>query len=81
MKNRRNTRRGRAKRWRACFSDSGCRSIWWSIKTAWPGTGVYRSNTTGRWVIAHHGPTFVIIRDMSRREAFQVAECIVRGRR
>lgn len=81
MKNRRNTRRGRAKRWRAYFFDSGSRTIWWDQKTGWPGTGVYRSDRTGLWVVCHHGPRFVIIHCLTRREAFKVAECIIRGRR
>lgn len=82
MKNRRNARRGRAKRWRVLVSVSGQFSYYESREVAWPGVGVNRSMAhPGKWLVVWYAPTIKLWLASHRREAFQVAECIIRGRR
>lgn len=83
MKNRRNTRRGRAKRWMVLVSASGqCSERMHRGDGPYFGVSVERSTFfPGFWRVVRHEPSFGIWHASHRREAFQVAECIIRGRR
>lgn len=82
MKNRRNTRRGRVKRWRLLVSVSGQFSDYESRETEWPGVSFHKSIAyPGKWLVVWYAPTVELRLVSHRREAFQVAEAIVRGRR
>ena len=75
MKNKRNTRRGRAKRWVqfACH--------WWNKSLLQSTVRVGRSQD-GRWCVAScRGMDMDTFYAGSRREAFKTAEAIIRGRR
>lgn len=82
MKNKRNTRRGRAKRWAVGFSDSGCCSQYFHLKNVPFGVGVYRSDAQpGMWCVVWYAPSCRVRFATHRREAFKVAEAVVRGLR
>lgn len=82
MKNKRNTRRGRAKRWAVGVSVSSRFSYYESREVSWPGVGVNKSVAhPGLWLIVWYAPTVKLRLVQHRREAFKVAEAIIRGLR
>lgn len=82
MKNRRNTRRGRAKRWQVGVSVSSRFSYYESREVPWPGVGVNKSVAhPGSWLVVWYAPTVKLRLVPHRREAFKVAEAVVMGLR
>jgi hypothetical protein len=79
MRNRRNTRRGRAKRWRTLVSISDTCADYESREIRWPGVTIIRSHARpDTWLVVWYSKPAVIRRVWTRREAFKVAEAIVR---
>lgn len=82
QRNRRNTRRGRAKRWMVLVSQSSRYS-----ERMHRGDGLFFGVSVvqslshpGKWRVVWYEPDSDIGYATHRREAFQVAEAIIRGR-